>query len=142
MGPTEDAIEYFGQLGFKHPDGMDSADYLLAVASSDRHLLRQTEEENEASGVQDDVRTSQKLGEMFGTSEHSSAIARSQGMKWSVDWNNEEEKSSMNGYDKKYQNSFATSVWLNFKRSFILWTRDRVFIRASVIKNLAMGITG
>ena len=44
MGPTEDAIEYFGQLGFKQPDGMESADYLLVVASLDRHLLRRAEE--------------------------------------------------------------------------------------------------
>lgn len=43
-GPTEDAAQYFGQLGYEQPDGMDSADYLWAVASSDRHLLRGAEE--------------------------------------------------------------------------------------------------
>eukprot|EP01082_Thalassiosira_pseudonana_P014895 g13469.t1 g13469 contig8:742113-747102(+) len=38
-GPTEDARDYFRQLGYVQPDGMDDADYLLAVASSDRHHL-------------------------------------------------------------------------------------------------------
>ena len=149
-GPTEDAAEYFSRLGYKQPDGMDSADYLLAVASSDRHLLyraddEEDEVENESSGVQHDddkMKTSQKLGKMFSNSEYSSVISRNQEMKWDVDWSNGEEKSIITGFHKKYQNSFAMSVWLNLKRSFILWTRDRVFIRASIIKNLAMGLTG
>ena len=44
-------------------------------------------------------------------------------------------------FRKKYQNSFWVSVWLNLKRSFVLWKRDRIFIRASIIKNVAMGLS-
>ena len=39
------------------------------------------------------------------------------------------------------ESAFWTSVVLNMKRSFKLWKRDRIFIRASIIKNLAMGLS-
>jgi ABC-type multidrug transport system permease subunit len=136
-GPTEDARDYFVKLGYVQPDGMDDADYLLAVASSDRHLLYRP---NESSDEMEEINTTQKLGERFSESPHSQQIKSIQDMKWGVDWSNSDMK-SVGAFAKKYQNSFARSVWLNFKRAFTLWTRDKIFIRASVIKNIAMGLT-
>ena len=137
-GPTENACKYFEKLGYIQPDGMDSADYLLAVASSDRHLLHRTDE-SEGNDAGDGDSTDM-LGEKFAQSIHTQEIKSNLEMKWGVDWNNSEKK-GIAGFENKYKNSFVGSVWLNFKRAFILWTRDKVFIRASVIKNLAMGLT-
>jgi hypothetical protein len=128
-GPTEDARDYFVNLGYTQPHGMDDADYLLAVASSDRHLLFRPDV---MSDVQEEADSTEKLGEKFTTSVYSEKIKADQEAEWVVDWSNNENK--IGAFEKKYQNSFAKSVWLNFRRAFVLWTRDKVFIRASVIK--------
>ena len=136
-GPTEDACDYFQKLGYVLPDGMDSADYLLAVASSDRYLLHRDGKENNGTGEAD---STEILGDKFAKSTHNQDIKSNLELKWGVDWNNGVKKGIV-AVENKYKNSFARSVWLNFKRAFILWTRDKVFIRASIIKNLAMGLT-
>jgi ABC-type multidrug transport system permease subunit len=136
-GPTEDARDYFVKLGYAQPDGMDDADYLLAVASSDRHLLYRP---NGLSDVMEEVDSTQMLGEKFTGSAHGQEIKATQDAKWDINWSNSDKK-SVGAFAKKYQNSFIRSVWLNFKRAFTLWTRDNIFIRASVIKNIAMGVT-
>eukprot|EP00804_Cyclotella_cryptica_P005988 CCRYP_000244-RD/>CCRYP_000244-RD protein AED:0.08 eAED:0.08 QI:148/1/1/1/0.86/0.87/16/1290/1209 len=148
-GPTEDARDYFVKLGYIQPDGMDDADFLLAVASSDRHLLYRPDEKVEegkhevvasGDGTVEEVYTTEILGEKFIASVYSEKIKENQGMDWKVDWS-KSGKVSIDALEKKYQRSFLTSVWLNMKRAFILWRRDRVFIRASAIKNVAMGIS-
>lgn len=136
-GPTEDARDYFVKLGYIQPDGMDDADYLLAVASSDRHLLYRP---NNADVAEEEVHSTEKLGKKFTSSTQSDKIKASQDMKWAVDWSNSDKK-DITAFSKKYKNSFGKSVWLNFRRAFTLWTRDKIFIRASVIKNIAMGLT-
>lgn len=148
-GPTENARDYFVKLGYVQPDGMDDADYLLAVASSDRHLLYRPEETAEkgehevvalGDGKVDEAYSTEVLGEKFLASVCAENIKESQGMDWKVDWS-QREKESIDALEKKYQNSFFASVWLNMKRAFILWRRDTVFIRASAIKNVAMGLS-
>jgi hypothetical protein len=148
-GPTENAREYFVKLGYIQPDGMDDADYLLAVASSDRHLLHRPEEtaekgEHEVVALEDgkveEAYSTEMLGEKFMASAYGEKIKESQGIDWKVDWS-KRGKESIDALEKKYQNSFFASVWLNMKRAFILWRRDRVFIRASAIKNVAMGLS-
>lgn len=148
-GPTENARDYFVKLGYVQPDGMDDADYLLAVASSDRHLLYRPEKTAEkgehevvvlGDGKVDEAYSTEVLGEKFLASVCAENIKESQGMDWKVDWS-QREKESIDALEKKYQNSFFASVWLNMKRAFILWRRDTVFIRASAIKNVAMGLS-
>ena len=141
-GPTGEACDYFRQLGYVQPDSMDNADYLLAVASSDRKHLYRPQGEDEANI---EPHSAESFASSFRKSKESLKIVENQQKEWEQDWTmgTDEVGSSQNidSFRKKYQNSFWVSVWLNLKRSFILWTRDRIFIRASIIKNIAMGLT-
>ncbi len=181
-GPAGEAVGYFRDMGYVQPDGMDDADYLLAVASSDRkHLFRPDlvgeEREKEKENVNEDGSTEKEkeeekeevapssipaknafttnaqqtkpdtpesFAEKFQQSKDGLKIAARQQQPWKHDWSKGDIGTTTNGepYDiesfkQKYQNSFMTSVWLNMKRSFILWTRDRTYIRASAIKNVS-----
>lgn len=146
-GPTEDARDYFRQLGYVQPDGMDDADYLLAVASSDRHHLYRPLAASDGEGLggttkSTEPHTSESLAFEFHKSVESKKIKDSQQSAWQEDWSATlDGETNVAAYRKKYQNSFIMSMWLNVRRAFILWTRDRIFIRASAIKNIAMGLS-
>ncbi len=130
-GPTTNAGEYFRNLGYRQPDSMDDADYLLAVASTDRKLL--------ASG---ESHSAEMLATVYGESEQHANIMKEQEKDWEDNWavvTAGEEIPAQ--FMKKYQNPFSVGVWLNLRRFFTLWTRDKIFIRASVIKNVAMGLS-
>ena len=60
---------------------------------------------------------------------------------WAVTESDDGSSKKIDHFRQKYQNSFWVSVWLNMKRSFIIWRRDKIFIRASIIKNVAMGLS-
>ncbi|KAL7546777.1 hypothetical protein ACHAWF_010122 [Thalassiosira exigua] len=133
--------DYFRKLGYVQPDSMDNADYLLAVASSDRtHLYRP----ELAMKQEDEPHSPQTLASSFQQSKGNEKITENLQKKWEEDWNEEAgaSSSSISSFKKKYQNSFWASVGLNFKRALVLWTRDKIFIRASLIKNIAMGLSG
>jgi len=138
-GPTEEACDYFRELGYVQPDSMDNADYLLAVSSSDRkHLYRPpVGGEKESSKAH----SSKSFASSFQHSRHSTIITENQQKEWKDDWAVAINDPCIDNYRKKYQNSFWVSVGLNLKRSFVLWKRDRIFIRASIIKNIAMGLS-
>jgi len=176
-GPAGEAVGYFRDLGYVQPDGMDDADFLLAVASSDRnHLFRpdlvaeERENEREEDGNDDGDKkneheepaknasttndqpekphTPESFAEIFQESKDGLKIADRQQQPWKYDWSKGDigttakgEPYDIESFKQKYQNSFIMSVWLNMKRSFILWTRDRTYIRASAIKNIAMGLS-
>jgi len=130
-GPTRNAGEHFRNLGYRQPDSMDDADYLLAVASSDRKLL--------ATG---ECHSAEMLATVYGESEQHSEITREQEKDWKANWEAVKDGGEIpKRFMQKYQNSFSISVWLNLRRFFTLWTRDNIFIRASVIKNIAMGLS-
>ena len=150
-GPTEDAATYFQNLGYAQPESMDNADYLLGVSSSDRYLLYRGE--GSASGG---AHTTEELAELFRGSRECAKIERGLRAEWDEDWKGVFGKAVAPGsgggedeggpghverYSQKYKNPFWTSVVLNMKRSFKLWKRDRTFIRAGIIKNLAMGLS-
>ena len=147
-GPTEEACNYFRNLGYVQPDSMDNADYLLAVASSDRrHLYRPSEKLGISdSEKSDEPHTPAAFATSFEQSAGSAKIAEELQMSWETDWStaidtNNEPIKELDRFKVKYQNSFWISVWLNMRRSFILWRRDIIFIRASIIKNVAMGLS-
>ena len=145
MGPTEDACAYFRKLGYVQPESMDDADYLLAVASSDRKYLyhntgTSSKDDNHDNELEERQSPPLEFLPIFRTNDNDQ-----QHQMWEHDWS-ACHKDGCSTYDikqfmKKYQNSFWKSVWLNLRRSFILWTRDRIFIRACVIKNIAMGMS-
>lgn len=129
-GPVRNAGDHFRNLGYRHPDGMDDADFLLAVASSDRKLL--------ATG---ENHSAEMLTSIYGKSKQSAKIMEEQQNNWNNDWKVDCDEGIPKRFMRKYQNPFLISVWLNLRRSFTLWTRDKMFIRASVIKNIAMGLS-
>lgn len=121
-GPTGDASAYFRDLGYVQPDSMDNADYLLAVASTDRALLR-------APGLAE--HSVEDLAAAFKANAAGQKIKADQEQEWALDWTKEECAQDYDGFKDKYKNSFWVSAWLNLQRAFVLWTRDRIFIRAS-----------
>ena len=129
-GPTKDAGGHFRNLGYRQPDSMDDADYLLAVASSDRNLL--------STG---DSHSTEMLASIHAESKQQSKILEKQQQDWENDWKATGDKDIPKRFLRKYQNPFQITVWLNLRRFFTLWTRDKTFIRASVIKNIAMGLS-
>lgn len=130
-GPTRDAGEYFRNLGYRQPDSMDDADYLLAVASTDRKML--------ATG---EFHSAEMLATVYGESEQHADIIKEQEQEWVDNWAMETSSEEIpQRFMQKYQNPFPVGVWLNLRRFFTLWTRDKIFIRASVIKNVAMGLS-
>lgn len=129
-GATRNAGEHFRNLGYRQPDSMDDADYLLAVASTDRKLL--------ATG---ETHSAKMLATEYGKSEQHAKIVGEQEKDWDNNWVITGDKDIPKRFTKKYQNPFWVGVWLNLRRFFTLWTRDRTFIRASVIKNVAMGLS-
>jgi ABC-type multidrug transport system permease subunit len=129
-GPTKDAGGHFRNLGYRQPDSMDDADYLLAVASSDRNLL--------STG---DTHSTEMLASIHAESKQQSKILEKQQQDWETDWKATGDKDIPKRFLRKYQNPFQITVWLNLRRFFTLWTRDKTFIRASVIKNIAMGLS-
>ena len=137
-GPTERACDYFQSMGFVQPPTMDDADYLLAVASLDRKRLYSGEYSSERH-------SSQALSRFFSQSDEGIRIVQAQEMKWAQDWSLAKREGRLSEdlhcFIRKYQNPFWVCFWLNLQRSFTLWRRDKVFIRASVIKNIAMGMT-
>lgn len=149
-GPTENATAYFHNLGYAQPESMDNADYLLGVSSSDRHLLYRGE--GSASGG---AHTTEELAELFRGSQEYAKVEEGLRAEWDEDWRgvlgnatapggggeDEGGPGHVERYSQKYKNPFWTSVVLNMKRSFKLWKRDRTFIRAGIIKNLAMGLS-
>ncbi|KAL9185143.1 LOW QUALITY PROTEIN: hypothetical protein ACHAXT_002920 [Thalassiosira profunda] len=144
VGPTEEACDYFRGLGYVQPDAMDDADYLLAVASSDRKHLYRPEECDLKEGEEaprNEPHTPKSFAESFQRSKSSVRHSGVQKEGWENDWTVDKESDKVAHFRREYQNSFWDSVWLNLKRSFILWTRDRIFIRASIIKNVAMGLS-
>ena len=129
-GPTRNAGGYFRNLGYRQPDSMDDADYLLAVASTDRKLL--------ATG---ETHSAEMLAAVYGKSEQHAKIMGEQDKEWDNNWVVTGDKDIPSRFMREYQNPFWIGVWLNLMRCFVLWTRDRIFIRASVIKNIAMGLS-
>jgi hypothetical protein len=133
-GPTEKACDYFRGLGYAQPDSMDDADYLLAVASSDRKRLYRGESSEKPEFLPS-----------FHADYCRPGIIKDKEGGWERDWAAAIKEGGPTNdvyrFIKKYQNPFWTSVRLNLGRSFVLWTRDRIFIRASLIKNIAMGLS-
>jgi len=139
-GPTEKACDHFRNLGYEQPDSMDDADYLLAVASSDRKRLYRG---GDGSSGDDDARP--EFLPSYHARNDCPGKVEDQQRGWERDWAAAIERGGptddVDRFAKRYQNPFWTSVRLNLSRSFVLWTRDRIFIRASLIKNIAMGLS-
>ena len=167
-GPTESAQEYFRKLGYQSPDGMDTADFLLAVASSDRNHLFHPDMAGDddvvsaviaSTSTDGQPHTSEQLGEHFQMSKEHDVIMRNQMDAWEHDWRNapddanegdaSERDGSGSGGDKaipthflnKYQNNFTIQTWLSFKRGIVLWKRDWTNIVAKLIQTFNVGLS-
>lgn len=102
-GPTSGASPHFEKLGFKQPDAMDDADFLLAVASADRgHLYRP-----EGVPMSDEAPSSESLSFEFQKSkEHASIMTRLQ-KKWEHDWSAGSTEKAPQYFKEQYRSCFA-----------------------------------
>jgi len=165
-GPTESAQEYFRKLGYQSPDGMDTADFLLAVASSDRNHLFHPDMAGDddvvsaviaSTSTDGQPHTSEQLGEHFQMSKEHDVIMRNQMDAWEHDWKNDDandgdasgrdgsgsggEKAIPPHFLNKYQNNFMIQTWLSFKRGIILWKRDLTNIVFKLIQTFNVGLS-
>lgn len=131
-GPTSNASAHFVALDFKQPDGMDDADFLLSVASRDRHLVSGSDEALSSESLRIEFQKSK---------EHAKIMNRLQ-RKWEHNWSADSREKAPDAFRKQYQNSLWASVQLNFKRAFALWKRDVPTIIANqVVRNINVGIS-
>ena len=135
-GPTSLASPHFEKLGFKHPDAMDDADFLLAVASADREYLYHPE------GDSVEVPSSESLGDEFQKSDEHAMIMDRLQRKWEYDWSATLTEKSFEYFTKRYQNSLWASAQLIFKRGWTLWKRDRpTLIANQLFRNFNVGLS-
>ncbi len=137
-GPTSGASAHFQQLGFKQPDAMDDADFLLAVASKDREYLFRPE----GVPMSDETPSSESLGiEFQKTAEHDKIMDRLES-EWDQDWSAGSAGEASEYLNTKYHNSRWASSVLNFKRALALWKRDRpTWIANQIIRNFNVGLS-
>eukprot|EP00984_Skeletonema_dohrnii_P010925 scaffold4300_cov116-Skeletonema_dohrnii-CCMP3373.AAC.4 len=136
-GPTPGASAHFEGLGFKQPDAMDDADFLLTVASADREFLYCPE----GGPLSDEVPSSESLGIEFQKSAEHANIINKLESEWKHDWS-----AGVTGtaqyFNKQYQNSLWASTLLNFKRALTLWKRDKpTWIANQIIRNINVGLS-
>jgi len=136
-GPTSGASAHFEGLGFKQPDAMDDADFLLTVASADREFLYCPE----GGPLSDEVPSSESLGIEFQKSAEHANIINKLESEWKHDWS-----AGVTGtaqyFNKQYQNSLWASTLLNFKRALTLWKRDKpTWIANQIIRNINVGLS-
>jgi ABC-type multidrug transport system ATPase subunit len=139
-GPTSGASAHFNRLGFKQPDAMDDADFLLAVASADREYLYRPE--GEGVIVSDEIPTSESLGVEFQKTEEHAKIMEQLESNWNHDWSAGSADKASEYFYKKYQNSLWASALLNFKRAITLWKRDKpTWVANQIIRNINVGLS-
>ena len=142
-GPVGEVESYFGSLGYRAPDEMDSADFLQVLATPDGAKLYDSTCDTNAKNRQEATPYSvAELAEVFRGSSKHQEILNSQQVPWKVSWSKQKqekvEKSNLR-IKTRYANSFPKQAWLNFKRFMLLWRRDTRFLIANTIKNVIMG---
>lgn len=127
---------------------MDVADFLQMLSTPDGATLFNPPDDKRSTPY-----TMSELAEAFRSSDYGTRISRDLKKPWKLGWASrrfsldaEEMKGSgthvdMSDVENKYMNSFPRSLWLNLKRSFVIWTRDKRFIMVNAIKNAIMGVS-
>ena len=159
-GPIETVQEYFQNLGYTPPPEMDVADFLQVVSTPDAAALW-TCPDSEDDASRTNAYSVDELADLFVTkSECYAKILEDLEAPHQFVWDANQKKSVNSGDDdaesaglipvylsnwraikQKYANSFPRAVWLNLKRSLILWIRDRRVLMANAIKNAVMGVS-
>ena len=143
-GPIHEVEQYFADLGYKSPQFMDVADFLQTVSTEHGKSLYRPDD-----GSLSTAPTVSELADLFKSSVQGKAIAALLKEEPPYVWTETDEtkSSSLSGLAllqqvrQRYANSFLRNCYLNLRRFFTLWTRDKRVIIASAIKNILMGVS-
>lgn len=141
-GPITEVVDYFDTLGYRQPATMDIADFLVSVPTPDGALYTKHEHY-----------TAQEFHEHFKKSQQMARIEAELNASNNFGWVVESENADANDdakaarrfnipkeYTTPYQNSFHSSMMLNFKRFLTLWKRDYGFIIGKMFENIGMAV--
>mmetsp|Transcript_34485 Transcript_34485/g.50638 ORF Transcript_34485/g.50638 Transcript_34485/m.50638 type:complete len:1445 (-) Transcript_34485:232-4566(-) len=145
VGPNDEVVDYFDDLGYKLPADMDIADFLQIVSTKDGARLFVPSE-----ATADTPYTDEGFVEVFKNSPLgktvSNQLASPPTYQWCSDESSQTSSSKRRGkvpddFKKRFRNSFCQSARLNVNRHMTLWLRNRGYIIAQVIMMLALGGT-
>ena len=132
-GPIDEACGYFDELGYKLPEYMDVADFLQTITTSDGAKLFEPSDKHERH------LTPRQFSDVFYSSKYGKKILEDLEAPYENDWR--VDNSATKEMDKLYLNPLPKAIWLNLKRHFTIWKRDRRYVIALVIKNFVMGLS-
>ena len=152
-GPIDKVESYFAELGYQAPSTMDVADFLQELSTPDgsADLFKPPKGSDRTEAY-----TMKELADYFPISEYGQKIQADLQEPWEHLWERDDahrirrgsksfdnkENDAIDGrLEEKYLNSWLTSLRLCLARSFLIWTRDRRFLRANFIKNVIMGVS-
>jgi len=148
-GAVDKVVEYFSHLGYALPGYMDAADFLQMIPTKDGEDLFTPNELSKTPYTVD------QFVQAFNESEAGKQIQEELSSPYKNDWRKSDTQSKSfqdeetgavledtgDFLKERYRNSFMISTWLNLKRHYMIWWRDRRFIIANIIKNVVMGMS-
>ncbi len=144
-GPVGEVENYFGSLGYRAPEYLDTTDFLQMITTEDGATLYDPPEE--IRSVYPEAPTFSQLAEIFRQSKLGQQIKEALDSPSKYVWKENESQhgsevsglGSMPYIRKRYANSFPRSTRLLFSRFIRLWIRDKNVIMAGAVKNILMG---
>ena len=129
-GPIDEAIVYFKELGYEMPLKMDVAEFLQCITTSDGKELLQNNKKH---------MTAEEFGQVFESSRQGQRIRDALEAPLKNDWRNGQNIQKTTTLIYRFHNTCVMSTWLNLKRHFTIWIRDKRYVIAVAIKNIIMG---
>lgn len=144
-GPVGEVENYFGSLGYRAPEYLDTADFLQMITTEDGVTLYDPPEE--IKSVYPEAPTISELAEIFRRSKFGQEISDKLSRPSNYVWKEDESRSgsqvsglgTMPYIRKRYANGFFRSTKLLLIRFLTLWIRDKKVILAGAVKNILMG---
>lgn len=144
-GPVSEVEGYFGSLGYRAPEYLDTTDFLQMITTEDGATLY--EPPNEIKTMYPEAPTISQLAELFRQSKFGQNIKERLNRPSDYVWKENESRhgSQVSGLGampylrKRYANGFLRSTQLLLNRFLQLWIRDKNVIIAGAVKNILMG---
>ena len=144
-GPVGEVESYFGSLGYRAPEYLDTTDFLQMITTEDGATLYDPPEE--IKSVHPEAPTISQLAELFRQSKFGQKIKEKLDSPSEYVWKDNESQhgSQVSGLGampyirKRYANHIFRSTRLLLSRFLRLWIRDKNVIMAGAVKNILMG---
>lgn len=144
-GPVGEVESYFGSLGYRAPEYLDTADFLQMITTDDGATLYDPPEE--IKSIRPEAPSIAELAEAFRQSKFGQEIIEKLSGPSAYVWKENESHSGSKVSDlgtmpyvrDRYANGFFRSVKLLLVRFLRLWIRNKNVIMAGAVKNILMG---